>query len=293
MGNRHYGEIGDVWKHLALCEILAIEHPLHFWESHAGSADYSFALSPAREYGIMHFWQHAFSLPVTAKSSYYKLLLKWFQGSEPIYPGSPLLAMSILQSSKSSFLFCDIDQESLCSIKNRANSISINHTRLSMINQDGIDTIWSMIHQENVDPANTLIFIDPYDPLQPSLNGVTSLDLFIECINKRYKVIMWFGFDSNTYHQNWLVLVKQALRSVKSLNSTSSVWSVEVQPEAISKGYNDSSGSFIASGLLYCYLSEKSYSIIKKCGKALATLYHGVLLPNHQSGSLLWNSFQL
>ncbi len=290
MGNRHYGEIGDVWKHLALCEILAIEQPFHFWESHAGSADYSLTLSPAREYGIMHFWQHAFSLPVTAKSSYYKLLSKWFQSREPIYPGSPLLAMSILQSSKASFLFCDLDLESLCSIKRRANNISINHTRLSMINQDGIDTIWNMIHQENVDPANTLIFIDPYDPIQPSLNGVTSLDLFCECINKRYKVIMWFGFDSNSYHQDWLVLVKQALSSVKSLNSTSAVWSAEVQPEAISTGYNDSSGSFIGSGLLYCHLSEKSDFIIKKYGKALARLYHGVLLPNHQSGSLCWNS---
>ncbi len=38
MANRHFGRIGDVWKHLPLAEILLLETPRRYWETHAGSA---------------------------------------------------------------------------------------------------------------------------------------------------------------------------------------------------------------------------------------------------------------
>jgi hypothetical protein len=41
MPNRHFGEIGDVWKHLPLASILQIENPRYYWETHSGSAIYA------------------------------------------------------------------------------------------------------------------------------------------------------------------------------------------------------------------------------------------------------------
>gem|GEM_PF-3449085 len=35
MANKHFGSIGDIWKHLPLAEILEIERPRNYWESHA------------------------------------------------------------------------------------------------------------------------------------------------------------------------------------------------------------------------------------------------------------------
>ncbi len=35
MANVHYGGIGDIWKHLPLAEILSIETPSTYWESHS------------------------------------------------------------------------------------------------------------------------------------------------------------------------------------------------------------------------------------------------------------------
>ena len=35
--DRHYGQIGDVWEHLALARFLEAEGPIQYWESHAGS----------------------------------------------------------------------------------------------------------------------------------------------------------------------------------------------------------------------------------------------------------------
>jgi len=34
--NNHFAELGDVWKHLPLAEILRINPPRQYWETHAG-----------------------------------------------------------------------------------------------------------------------------------------------------------------------------------------------------------------------------------------------------------------
>lgn len=40
MANRHFGKVADVWKHLPLVEILAVDQPNQYGETHAGSAGY-------------------------------------------------------------------------------------------------------------------------------------------------------------------------------------------------------------------------------------------------------------
>jgi len=59
MANTHYGEIGDVWKRLPLAEVLHIEAPTAYWQSHAGPADYALTHSPTRDYGVFHLIEQA------------------------------------------------------------------------------------------------------------------------------------------------------------------------------------------------------------------------------------------
>ena len=33
--NNHFAELGDVWKHLPLAEILRVDPPRAYWETHA------------------------------------------------------------------------------------------------------------------------------------------------------------------------------------------------------------------------------------------------------------------
>ena len=40
MANRHFGKIADVWKHAALAEVLELEPPGRYAETHAGSGAY-------------------------------------------------------------------------------------------------------------------------------------------------------------------------------------------------------------------------------------------------------------
>jgi 23S rRNA A2030 N6-methylase RlmJ len=50
--NRHFAELGDVWKHLPLAEILHMDPPRVYWETHAGSASYPLTESPSRLHGL-------------------------------------------------------------------------------------------------------------------------------------------------------------------------------------------------------------------------------------------------
>ena len=64
MANVHYAQIGDVWKHLPLAEVLGIEVPRRYLESHAGSASYPLTPSAERSYGVLHFVSEAECSPV-------------------------------------------------------------------------------------------------------------------------------------------------------------------------------------------------------------------------------------
>jgi len=50
--NNHFAELGDVWKHLPLAEILRVNPPRVYWETHAGSASYVLTESPSRLHGV-------------------------------------------------------------------------------------------------------------------------------------------------------------------------------------------------------------------------------------------------
>ncbi len=94
MANVHYARIGDVWKHLPLAEILAIERPRSYWESHAGSSSYPLTRSPERDYGVFLFLERAVRSSVLEGSAYRRLLSLRDRGETPTtYPGSPLIAM--------------------------------------------------------------------------------------------------------------------------------------------------------------------------------------------------------
>ena len=85
--NHHFGELGDVWKHLPLAEILRLNRPRHYWETHAGSASYPLTETAARRHGVFRVLEHAAGDPELQGCAYLQIL----QDLPDIYPGSPLL----------------------------------------------------------------------------------------------------------------------------------------------------------------------------------------------------------
>lgn len=70
MVNRHFGKAADVWKHLALAELLAAERPTVYGETHAGSGGYVPVNDPEPRFGVLRFLAVAYGVPVLAGSRY-------------------------------------------------------------------------------------------------------------------------------------------------------------------------------------------------------------------------------
>ena len=143
MANHHFGEIGDVWKHLPLAEILALERPHRYWESHAGSALYPLTRSWQREYGIYYFLDHASASPLLASSRYRAVVasLPTTDGYPSAYPGSAMLALLELGRAADEYVLCDLDHESIVSLRDGIRSADVSD-RPHCVHDDGTAALW-------------------------------------------------------------------------------------------------------------------------------------------------------
>src|SRR5262245_18093033 len=96
----HAGNVGDVWKHLVLVEVLsrvAASPHVVYLESHAGEGTY--VLGPTGEWreGIGHLWARADLAPGPI-AAYASLVRRLGEGPDRprSYPGSPALAAAVL-----------------------------------------------------------------------------------------------------------------------------------------------------------------------------------------------------
>src|SRR5690348_7442855 len=137
MANAHFGNLGDVWKHIVLAETLAREHPHSYWETHAGSASYPLSHSPARDYGIYYLLDNGQRSSRVARSAYWEELARFqAQETEERYPGSALLAMRLLRDT-ASYVLCDMDEASIRTLTAAASSLGLGENVQPTL-QDGL-----------------------------------------------------------------------------------------------------------------------------------------------------------
>ncbi|MGH3399569.1 MAG: hypothetical protein ACRDPO_33275, partial [Streptosporangiaceae bacterium] len=125
MANRHFGNIGDVWKHAVLAEVLEREPPGWYAETHAGSGAYPVVPSGGRQYGFLRFLQVAPRFPVLARSRYRAIAASYVGSGRGLYPGSAVLAMTILGDA-TSYLLCDLDPESVTDLRRWSRELGLN-----------------------------------------------------------------------------------------------------------------------------------------------------------------------
>jgi 23S rRNA A2030 N6-methylase RlmJ len=185
--NHHFGELGDVWKHLPLAEILRLNPPRHYWETHAGSAAYSLTASPARKHGVLRFLEYAPHDPLLSRSTY----LQTLREMPGLYPGSPTLAMQAL-GHDASYIFCDIDPDSAASLRT-----AVAGYQAAVIEADGILAIIDYANDTSFNPATVLVHIDPFDPWQHSTpDSMTSLELAASLAATGCRVFFWYCYDT-------------------------------------------------------------------------------------------------
>ena len=154
--NRHFAELGDVWKHLPLAEILRINPPREYWETHAGSPWYALTESSSRLHGALRFLSCAPRDPDLRDCAYLQAL----RSSPGVYPGSPALAVQALGQS-ATYLFCDVDPESATALR-----IATARFAAQVVEGDGVSAIYRETQMARIDPGDGMVHIDPYDPVR-------------------------------------------------------------------------------------------------------------------------------
>ena len=283
MANRHFAEIGDVWKHLLLAEVLPLLHVRDYWESHAGSASYALEPSPARGYGALRFREHAGSSPDLARSRYAALLAEC-SGRER-YPGSPLIALSCAPAAE--FLFCDTDPASIDSIRAEVDRLGVPPARVRTVLADGVEALGAALDalpDERV--RGLLVFLDPYRPLEPGPSGVRPLDLFWRTTLRGARVILWYGFGNIAFRDAFLRAVREAGEACGADAEACGLWRAEVMPGFVQAGLEDATGCHIGAGILCAHVGHHAVATCRRLGHALAGIYADAALADDTPAAL-------
>lgn len=287
MANRHYANIGDIWKHLPLAQILHAEQPTRYWESHAGNAVYSLAPGAARDYGLLHFLRAGAQVPILKESVYHRLALR-FAGNEPaLYGGSPALSLSLLGGAGTEFLFCDADADSIMNIRMMAPKLGVPLERLRLVHGDGAGALASMAHATRVeDVAEAMAFLDPYDSLEAGDDESRPLRLFSELSGLGVQTLLWYGYGSEEEQRAFNTALATQLREDRLDPVTHNLWIGEIRLNHVERFSDDFHPGVLGCGLLCANLNGSSLALCTELGQALEAIYAGVMLPDGQRGDL-------
>lgn len=189
MPYNHAGEIGDVWKHLPLCDILAAERPLRYHETNAAYAGYAITRNPRTDYGVFRAVP-ALTAAGHGDCAYLRALRQ--NGLDAMrYTGSPGLAMAVL-SHAAEYFFHDMELEALGDIARRAADAGL----AARVHTCCGDSIAAFLAEDTALGPDDFVFIDPYAPFDANEQGQTFLDVFGRCAATGAKTLLWYGFDS-------------------------------------------------------------------------------------------------
>lgn len=293
MANRHFGKLGDVWKHLPLCEVLTVERPSLYAETHAGSAAYPPVDDPERRYGVHRFSSVAHRDAVLAGSRYVTHL-DWALGGDdhgssaasqtgvgPQVPGSPLLAMLELGGSPR-YVLCDIDPASVQDLNVWAARLDL-ADRVTVVEGDGMAIVTERVLDAAPD-ASAFVHVDPYDPDAREPGSVSALELTARLINTGVGVLYWYGFDAPA-DRGW------ALRSLGHATDAG-LWCGDMLVTAADGAVHDDGDLGRATtpgtgfGIVLANVTPPTLDRCRALGSALARAYDGAALPDGRSGAL-------
>jgi 23S rRNA (adenine2030-N6)-methyltransferase len=260
MPYNHACEIGDVWKHLPLCEILRNEKPLKYHESNSAYSGYTISVNPKIEYGVLK--PVGLNSNVFINSEYYEVLKK--NGIDNLhYTGSPGLAMEIL-SDKARYYFHDIEREALDDVE----AFALHKGLHEYVKTFCGDSIRAFIDKDYLVDENDFIFLDPYTPFDLNEIGFNFFEIFIKAITSRSKTLLWYGYESLNGQQRILEWFRFLARENKV-----KIWSFDVWIKSMGAHGCEINPGVPGCGLACANLSKESITAIKRYLKFIEDCY--------------------
>ena len=275
MANHHFGNIGDVFKHLLLAEAVAAQRPLRYWESHAGAASHELDDAPERRAGVRFFVDHQAANPALAASRFAGLLRELMGAAgdarrPAVYPGSALIAMRLLGAGDrpATFLFCDRDTHSLESIAHHARELGLPPAQVYTTDSDGPTRVSRAARELAPDQyRDTFVLIDPPDPFEGE-PGATPIDLFRDLLTIGVPAMLWWGAADAASRDRTFAALREAVAGA----AAGDVWSseLEITPQRLA-----APAGLFAAGVVCAHFTAE---VVRQCstlGRELSTLYNG------------------
>jgi 23S rRNA (adenine2030-N6)-methyltransferase len=264
----HYGEIGDVWKHLPLCFFLTEERPKVYIESNSAYPIYRLNQTDERNYGIFHLFEQASNSGryVNIESSPYLQILKKIPGNQKTlqaYLGSPGLALETLKNT-SRYMFCDIETDPLQNIMDYVKQKSLDN-RIRTMQGDSIDLLWHEV--ENMG-SETFLHIDPYRIFEKNAMDRCYFDLFVKAINRGIKTMLWYGYETLEGQKEMHARMRDAL-----VDSDIELLGIDFYIESIGDSVMDVNPGVPGCGIIIANLSQPSVQKFKQYAAELEELY--------------------
>ena len=261
----HYGEIGDIWKHVPLCSFLVREQPLHYVETNAAFPEYVLDRTERRSYGVFHLLQETEERRYghLDASPYLRLARKGIGGGIPTYLGSPGLAMELLQQ-RAGYRFHDIEEEPLAAIGSYARQRGL-EGQVSTVQGDSIDGLWFDIERMT---ADTFLHIDPYRIFEKNANGRCYFDLFGKAIRRGVKTMLWYGYETLDEQEEVHGRMRAALDGRQD-----KVTGIDFHIEGIGRSVTKVNPGVPGCGILIANLSPASESTFRSFAEELEAVY--------------------
>jgi 23S rRNA A2030 N6-methylase RlmJ len=238
MANPHFANLGDVWKHLLLTEVINWLRPAHYIETHSGSAIYRLADDVERGLGVEMFLRASSETEPLRSSPYRRHILELARGAEPSYPGSPLLAMTLLGHA-CRYVFYDTDPASVADLQAARERLGL-RDKVRVIRGDGLAETTALLQAHAIGAAS-LAHVDPFDVRAAGPGGVGALELVTRLAAARIPTFTWYGLTAPS-------AAHELFHEVTTAAPAARAWSAELR---VSGRQADAAGIGPGCGVLF------------------------------------------
>lgn len=213
------------------------------------------------------------------RSRYRAVVSSWLD-SHGLYPGSALLAMTVLGDT-SSYLLCDLDPGSAADLHGWADQLRIEDC--SVVQADGMAAVADWLDGRPDEPR--LVHIDPFDPDARAPGGYSALELAAHVASSGTPLVYWYGYDQAS-EQAWAYARLTA-------QTCAPLWCGDLLVTGASSAAGDLGRATTPGtgfGVILANVRAGTVSACTAVGHALADAYAGVLLPDGSPGNLVFTT---
>jgi 23S rRNA (adenine2030-N6)-methyltransferase len=205
----HAGNVGDVWKHCVLVEVLrrarTARADVTYVESHAGAGRY--ALGPTGEWteGVGRVWSGGSADDAIGRYVTFCRALGAGEARPESYPGSPLLAHAVLRGSGKLRLW-EQDQETAEQLR----AAFAGDGDVAVTVEDGLPALLPAVRDAEASGRHVVALVDP--PFTQKPDWITVPDALIAAANatQHATLLLWYPLKSLTRPNAMIARLKAA-----------------------------------------------------------------------------------